>query len=383
MSATLGLYLHIPFCARKCNYCDFCSAKESADTRRSYVSALVSHLAAMAPRARDRVIDTVYFGGGTPTMLSPADFSRIMDTVRACFTLSPHAEITTECNPVTYTDGLFEGLLAAGINRVSIGLQSTNAKELSLLGRLHTADDFYHTLAAARRAGVANISADVMFGIPAQTPRSFAETLAVLCDLSPEHISAYGLRIEEGTPFHTMRDTLPFPDEDAEAEMAELVSTYLPSRGYDRYEISNYARNGMESRHNLRYWQGEEYLGFGPAAHSFFEGVRYETPADTAAYIAAVTRGDTDSLVSDPHVLTAHEAREEYTMLRLRLSRGIDKLDFSHRFGISFGDAYGDLTPLVKGGFLTDDGNRIAFTARGMQVSNAILSDLLDFGGNV
>lgn len=381
MSATLGLYLHIPFCARKCNYCDFCSARESADTRRAYVSALVAHLAATAPRAGDRVIDTVYFGGGTPTMLSPADFSRIMDTVRACFTLSPHAEITTECNPVTYTDGLFEGLLAAGINRVSIGLQSTNAKELSLLGRLHTADDFYHTLAAARRAGVANISADVMFGIPAQTPRSFAETLAVLCDLSPEHISAYGLRIEEGTPFHAMRDTLPLPHEDAEAEMAEYVATYLPSRGWARYEISNYARDGMESRHNLRYWQGEEYLGFGPAAHSFFEGVRYETPADTAAYIAAVTRGDTDSLVSDPHVLTAHELREEYTMLRLRLARGIDKADFSHRFGISFEDAYGDLSPLLAGGFLKSDNGRIAFTARGMQVSNTILSDLLDFGG--
>ena len=378
----LGLYLHIPFCLQKCNYCDFCSAPASAKTRDAYVQALCAHLRAVAPKARAYTVDTVYLGGGTPTLLSPADFSQILDTVRACFNVLPNAEITSECNPVTNTDGLFEGLLHAGVNRLSIGLQSVHENELKCLGRLHSFTDFESTFAAARRAGFKNISADLMFGIPEQTVESFRTTLETLCALSPEHISAYGLRVEDGTPFGRMRDTLPLPNEDEEAEMAELVESLLPARGYKRYEISNYAKDGCRSRHNLRYWLGEEYLGFGPAAHSFFGGVRFETPADTGAYLAAVQKGDFDALFTSHHKIEGAEARDEYVMLRMRLTEGVDKADFLHRFGTSFEKCYGDPSPLVKGGFLQNDSTRVAFTARGMQVSNAILSEWLDFGGN-
>lgn len=381
MKKALGLYLHIPFCLQKCNYCDFCSAPADEATRTAYVEALCRHLAATAERADGYTVDTVYLGGGTPTLLSPADFSRILDTVRAHFDLMPDAEITAECNPATNAGGLLEGLVRSGINRLSIGLQSIHEKELKALGRLHDLEAFQSTLLAARHAGLSNISADVMFGIPHQTPSSLRETLQTLCDLAPAHISAYGLRVEEGTPFWRMRDTLPLPDEDTEAEMAELVSTLLPARGYARYEISNYARPGRESRHNLRYWLGEAYLGFGPAAHSFFEGVRFSTPPDTKGYIKAVREGRYADLITAQQRIDAHEAREEYVMLRMRLARGIEKADFLHRFGTSFEGCYGDLTPLVRGGFLISDDTRVAFTARGMQLSNAILSQWLDFGG--
>ncbi len=378
----LGLYLHIPFCLQKCNYCDFCSSPASESVRAAYVRALCTHLRALAPTARAYTVDTVYFGGGTPTLLSPADFSRILDTVRADFTLLPDAEITAECNPVTGAEPLFCGMRHAGINRLSIGLQSIHGKELKLLGRLHSFADFESSLAAARRAGFDNISTDLMFGIPAQTVASLRETLEAVCDLAPAHISAYGLRIEDGTPFGKMRDTLPLPSEDEEAEMAELVATLLPAQGYERYEISNYAKPGYPSRHNLRYWLGEEYLGVGPAAHSFLGGVRFETPADTKSYMEAVEKGDFGALFTAHHALTEAEARDEHVMLRMRLAAGVDRADFARRFGSSFESCYGDLSPLIRGGFLKNSDTCVAFTARGMQVSNAILSEWLDFGGS-
>lgn len=378
----LGLYIHVPFCLRKCKYCDFCSAPADRQTRETYVKALCRHLASEAPRAASCRVDTVYFGGGTPTLLTGEDFAEIMGTVRANYALEQGAEITAECNPVTNAAGLFEGLLAAGVNRVSIGLQSIHENELQLLGRLHSYADFLATFRAARAAGVRNVSADVMFGIPAQTPQSFVQTLEALCALSPEHISAYGLRVEEGTAFGKMRDTLPLPSEEDEAQMAEDVARLLPQNGYARYEISNYAKPGFASRHNLRYWLGEAYLGFGPGAHSFFAGERFETPPDTAAYLKAAEQGAFDTLFTGRYAVDTHEAREEYVMLRMRLAEGVSKADFLHRFGISFEQAYGDVTPLVQGGFLQPDHERVAFTARGMQLSNAILSEWLDFGGN-
>ena len=379
---TLGLYLHIPFCLQKCLYCDFCSAPASAETRGRYVAALCAQLRAVAPMARERAVDTVYFGGGTPTLLSATDFLQILDTVRDFYALARDAEITAECNPVTGAEPLFYGMRAAGINRLSIGLQSVHAEELKRLGRLHSLADFENSFGAARRAGFENISTDLMFGIPAQTKESFRETLERVCALAPEHISAYGLRVEDGTPFGKMRDRLSLPSEDEEAAMAELVATLLPARGYARYEISNYAKCGFASRHNLRYWLGTDYLGFGPAAHSFFGGVRFETPADTAAYLSAVENGNFDALFTAHHKVAGTEARDEYVMLRMRLAEGVNKADFAHRFGITFAECYGDLSRLEKGGFLINNDTRVAFTARGMQLSNAILSEWLDFGGN-
>ena len=376
---TLGLYLHVPFCAAKCCYCDFYSAPTGAEIRAAYVTALCRHIEAMAEAAEGYLVDTVYIGGGTPTCLGAAPLTRMLDTVRQCYHLAPDAEITVECNPVTNAEGLFESLWAAGFNRLSIGLQSADDAELSTLGRAHTVADFTATLAAARTAGFTNISADIMLGIPDQTEEILCKTLDFLLAANLSHISAYCLRVEEGTPFYRMRDTLALPTDDAVADMQLLTADILKNAGFEHYEVSNYAREGKRSRHNLRYWQCEEYLGLGPAAHSYFRGVRYETPRDTAAYIAAATRGDFPALITCATPIPPHERREEYVMLGMRLFRGIDEGEFARHFGISLEKAYGPFDRYMAAGLLTREGGRIAFTEKGMLVSNAILSEWLDF----
>ncbi len=376
---TVGLYLHVPFCVAKCRYCDFHSATAPPAVQKRYVAALAAELSHRAPEAQGYVVDTVYIGGGTPTVLPAPLLAALLDTVRTHYRLDPAAEVTVECNPVTDTAGLFEGLLAAGVNRLSIGLQSACDRELKALGRPHDLAAFSRTLQAARRAGFQNINVDVMFGIPHQTPSSLQDTLKTVLAHAPEHISAYGLRVEEGTPFFLERHTLPIADDDTVADMQQAVSTVLQGAGYEHYEVSNYAKAGHRSRHNLRYWLGAPYLGFGAAAHSFFGGERYAAPRDTAGYIAAVEAENWQALRTEAHLLTAHELREEYVMLRMRLFEGIDEADFFARFGISFEKAYGSLECLVAGGLLIRKNGRIAFTERGMYVSNAILSDWLDF----
>lgn len=343
------------------------------------MAALVKDLAARADSATGYTVDTVYIGGGTPSLLAPEDIALLLDTVRRHYDLAPDAEITMECNPHSAGKGDLAALRAAGLNRLSIGLQSAIDAELSALGRPHDFKAFESTFRSARAAGFSNINVDVMFGIPHQTMDSLTHTLKTVLDFAPEHISAYGLRVEEGTPFWHERHTLPLADEDTVADMQLLVSRTLRRAGYRHYEISNYARAGYHSRHNMRYWLGTPYLGFGPAAHSYFEGVRFETPRDMTAYIEAVTRGDLTALRAGAHRLTPHEVQEEYVMLRMRLLDGIDEAEFSARFGKSFEEAYGDPSRLISGGFLVRDGGRIAFTERGMYVSNTILSDWLDF----
>ena len=379
---SLGLYLHVPFCVQKCRYCDFYSGASSEAERAAYVDALIVHLKHESERVRDRAVDTVYFGGGTPSLLTPAQFKAILDTVRGCFNLDGDAEITAECNPVTASAGLLEGMRAAGINRLSIGLQSANENELSLLGRPHGLAEFLDTYRAAREVGFDNISVDLMFGIPDQTLASLEKSLATVCDLAPEHLSVYGLRIEQDTPFWRLRDTLTLPDEECEAEMAERIAAYLAERGYEHYEVSNYAKRGLRSRHNMRYWLGADYLGFGPAAHSYFGGVRFETAPDRGAYLAAVQRGDFDALRQNPAPIEGKERIDEYVMLRMRLFDGLDTTDFSTRFGTCFEDLYAVSPALLEGGFLKKTPRGIAFTEKGMRVSNAILADWLDFGQN-
>ena len=373
----LGLYLHIPFCLRKCLYCDFYSAPADAEARSAYARALSRHLAALAERAEGYVVDTVYFGGGTPNLLSPQDFSLILDTLRRHYILQDGVEITAEANPVAADGERLAAMREAGVNRLSLGLQSTHSQELEALGRLHSYATFCDAFSAARRAGFSNISVDLMMGIPHQTPDSLRTSLERVTALSPEHLSVYGLRVEEGTPFARMH--LALPDEDSECEMAELVADFLRERGYCHYEISNFAREGFASRHNLRYWLGEAYLGFGPGAHSFFEGVRFETPADTASYLSAVADGRYADLAQNCTRIGGNEQIDEYVMLRMRLAEGVRFADFSHRFGISFEDRY-PINPLwVSGGFLTKSPHGVAFTEKGMRVSNAILAEWLDF----
>ncbi len=343
------------------------------------MAALAAELSYRASAARGYAVDTVYIGGGTPTVLPVSLLAALLDTVRAHYRLDPAAEVTVECNPVTDAAGLFEGLLAAGVNRLSIGLQSACDIELTALGRPHDFAAFERTYRAARQAGFENINIDIMFGIPHQTPASLQETLKAVLAYAPEHISAYGLRVEEGTPFFKARSTLDIAEDDTVADMQFAVSAALIAAGYEHYEVSNYAKARYRSRHNMRYWLTSPYLGFGAAAHSYFGGERYAAPRDTAGYVAAVEAGDLSVLKTEVHRLTAHEEREEYVMLRMRLFEGISEVEFEARFGVSFESAYGSLDRLLAGGFVTREHGRIAFTERGMYVSNAILSEWLDF----
>lgn len=377
---TLGLYLHIPFCLEKCRYCDFYSGAYPEETRKAYVEALCRHLAAAGPLAAGYAVDTVYFGGGTPTLLEGADFARILHTVRGYFTLLPGAEITAEANPATMDEKKAAELLSAGVNRLSIGAQSLADNELRALGRRHTKSDFLHTVRGVIAAGFTNVSADLMIGIPEQTPASFAGTLAGMLALKLPHLSVYGLRVEEGTPFFAQRATLPLPGEDAEAQIWETAVRELTGAGYRHYEISNFALPGSESKHNLRYWLRSPYLGFGPGAHSFFENVRYDTPRDLAAYLAAVKAEKWDSLRQNAHRVGGKEEQDEYVMLRMRLDTGVEEADFTRRFGTGMEQEYGDFSRYISAGFLQRENGHIAFTEKGFRVSNAILSDWLDFG---
>ena len=376
---TLGLYLHIPFCVRKCLYCDFYSAKPEQGVEKRYIEALIKHLETAAPTAEDYDVDTVYFGGGTPTLPGAGALGRVLSAVRKNYRLTGDAEITTECNPVTGSDELFWGLAAAGFNRVSVGLQSADDGELKALGRPHDFAAFQSTFRGLFAAGIRNVNVDVMFGIPRQTRESFARTLDAVIATGATHVSAYGLRVEAGTPFAAMKD-LRLPGDDATADLQLLAAERLTAAGYKHYEVSNYARPGYACRHNLRYWLGSPYLGFGPGAHSYFEGVRYAFPRDTAAYLDAAGKGDFGALVKDREAVTGKNAQDEYVMLRMRLFEGVDEADFKTRFGTSFENAYGPFDRLEKAGYLCRTGGRTRFTERGMYVSNAILSEWLDFG---
>ena len=318
-------------------------------------------------------VDTVYFGGGTPTYLPSELLCGLLAEVKACFDVSEQAEITSECNPATVDEEYLAAMRAAGFNRLSIGAQSLHDGELKLLGRAHTATDFRATVKMARAAGFENISADLMYGIPGQTRESFAASLRGICALGVQHVSAYALKIEQGTPFYQMRHTLELPDEDTVADMYEDCVAILAENGLLRYEISNFAKVGYESRHNLKYWEYGEYLGLGAAAHSFIGGRRY-----CYDNIRAFMQGDPVASYADPDTLT--EAQDEYVMVGLRLEKGIDKAAFADRFGEAFDAVYGArLAPYIRAGFVQNTTERCRFTTKGFMVSNTILSDILDF----
>lgn len=286
----------------------------------------------------------------------------------------PRSEITAECNPKTGDQAQFLAMRRGGFNRLSIGLQSAHAVELRALGRIHSFADFRETFLAAREAGFSNLSADVMMGIPHQSLSAYLETLDMLCALSPEHISAYGLTVEEGTSFGRMGERLVLPDERVEEAQYFRGIELLAKNGYRQYEISNFARSGYESRHNLKYWNCEEYLGFGPAAHSDYGGVRFGNSRDLAAYLEGKDITETSQAPD------ADERIAEYVMLRMRLSDGVRFSDFKSRFGVSFDEYFGrSLQYANDPSLVLRDGASIRFTPVGMRVSNAILAEWLDF----
>ena len=338
---------------------------------QDYARELCRRLAAFSPLANAYEIDTVYFGGGTPTLLPARSMALLTDAIQKHFHVAHRAEITCECNPATADAEKLRSFRSLGINRLSIGLQSAHDHELALLGRAHSFSDFCRTYSDARRAGFENISVDLMYGIPDQTLESFDASLAAVLALCPEHLSSYGLKIEEGTRFASLRDSLRLPDEDTEFAMYKALSDRASDGGIRQYEISNFARPGMESRHNLRYWRGEEYVGFGPAAYSYFGGERFGNSRDLAAFL----RGE--DITAEREHLTDCDEKEEYVMLRLRLCEGLSLSEYRNRFGSDFLLEHPTVRRYLAAGFLSLTEDRLAFTTQGFFVSNSILSELI------
>ena len=365
----LGLYVHIPYCVRKCNYCDFCSLPRGViGVPDEYVERLCSEIESYHGRVTEP-LDTVYFGGGTPSLLSAVQMEKIFSSIRKSFVISVNAEITFEANPGTLTREKAEAFYSLGFNRVSIGLQSIHEKEMKKLGRIHTYEDFLLCYRALREVGFDNVSVDLMYGIPYQTKESFAESVRSVVALSPEHISAYGLMIEEGTPFYNESD-LPLPTLDEECDMYDIARGILAEAGYEHYEISNYAKVGRRSRHNSLYWHLSEYIGVGAAAHSFFDGKRFFNTDSVEEYIT----GAPVEFIGESDV----DLEYEYAMLALRLKEGLSLCEYEARFGKSFlSGKESVIARLSDEGLLTLSDGRIALTERGFYLSNAILVEIL------
>lgn len=374
----LGLYIHIPFCVKKCNYCDFYSLG-CIDKMGEYIKALKKQIIFESPLYKDYLIDTVFMGGGTPSLIEPNDFISLVETLKENFNFNTELEFTLEANPGTITREKLLAYKQAGVNRLSIGLQSTNDTELKALGRIHSYGEFLENYNLARECGFENISVDVMYSLPNQTAKQLIETLEKVSALSPEHISSYCLKIEENTAFGKMRDTLSLPSEDTEYEMYISMCEFLAKHGYMQYEISNFAKNGYESRHNLKYWQSEEYLGFGPGAHSFIDGKRYYYSPDLTKYISSIENTQTAEKIYEENEAEVGEISkvDEYVMLKLRLSSGVSTDDFYARFGENLLEKYPKITSFVGSGYMKKEGNSYSFTPKGFFVSNYILTEIL------
>lgn len=368
---TLGLYIHIPFCKAKCAYCDFYSLAHSEEKMDAYMAALLRHLEEVAPRAAGMQVDTVYFGGGTPSYLGAARLCRILQTVLRRYDVARDAEITLEANPDSAGDWKeLRRLRRAGFNRLSLGVQSTDDALLRRIGRVHTYEQVQQAVKAARQAKFTNLSLDLIYGLPGQTVEDWQRTLADAVALGPEHLSCYGLKLEEGTPLWQQRQTLTLPDDDAQADMYLYTVAALGEMGYEQYEISNFAKPGKASRHNLKYWNMEEYAGFGPGAHSDFGGVRYGYVRDIDSYIAGklvLSESENDSTLARDY---------EYVMLSLRTAAGIDRQTFEKRYRQRFQPMETLFEQYEKAGLAlpTEGGWRL--TPKGFLVSNSIIAAL-------
>ena len=387
----LELYLHIPFCVRKCAYCDFLSAPASRERQEEYLRALKREIKSF-PDKEAYQVSSVFFGGGTPSILPGERIAELMELLHREFQIEPDAEVTIECNPGTADAEKLRAYREAGINRLSLGLQSADDRELAALGRIHTWKDFLCTYEAAREAGFANINVDLMSALPGQTARSWERTLAQVLALAPEHVSAYSLIIEEETPFYERyhedverreRGEQPraLPSEDEEREMYRRTEQMLAAAGLRRYEISNYALPGHECRHNIGYWTGAEYAGFGLGAASLLMRepeqeecvfAHFRNPEDMKAYLD----GDFSGREITP--LSENNRMEEFMFLGLRMTQGVAEYDFLERFGRSMEEVYGEvLRKHCDDGLLKRENGKIALTARGLDLSNVVMADFL------
>lgn len=414
----LEVYIHVPFCVKKCAYCDFLSAPASEEARQRYVDALCLEIGGYRREYHDAykagnptrlqlrfpldgtfhdtyVVDSIFLGGGTPSILDGRQIRQIFQSLRKTFSVSRDAEITIEANPGTVTGEKLSAWKEVGINRVSIGLQSANDEELKLLGRIHTHHQFEETYESVRAAGFTNVNVDLISAIPGQSVESWRQTLEKVAAISPEHISAYSLIVEEGTPFYEYfgedrekrnvagertKFVMPaLPNEEDEREMYHLTERVLSPYGYHRYEISNYAKEGYACRHNLGYWERREYLGIGLGAASFMGHKRYKNTSDLERYLEALLEKERPFLAEEVENLTAADEMAEFLFLGLRKTRGISAYDFAENFGRDIDEVYGrPLQKLSAGGWLKREGDRIFLTRRGIDVSNMVFVEFLE-----
>ena len=403
MKRELELYIHIPFCMKKCAYCDFLSGPAPRETIDRYVTALVAEIRQYQKLAENYRVTTIFFGGGTPSILSGGQMKEVFDALRDVFEIQADAEITMEANPGTVTKENLQAYRACGINRISFGLQSVDDKELKLLGRVHTMRQFEESYDLARKAGFQNINIDLISAIPGQTVESWEHTLDTVIRMNPEHISAYSLIIEEGTPFYEIygenakeeqdsrcekcladdgkqmdigKNFPKLPDEEAERCMYELTAEKLEAAGYLQYEVSNYAKPGYACRHNKGYWQRVEYLGIGTGAASLIENERYQHISDTDLYIRA--NGKLDQIEEEKEKLDWNAQVEETMFLGLRMKEGVNKQKFRERYHREIQEVYGEvLEKLKEEGLLCEEEERICLTKRGNDLSNYVLAQFL------
>ena len=375
----LGIYVHVPFCRSKCEYCDFYSLggglnQESMDL---YQQAILTHMKEASQRAGNSVVDTVYFGGGTPSFYGAEGLIRILTEIDRRFLLEKDAEITLEANPDSVTAQSLDKLRRAGFNRISIGVQSDDDAQLKSLGRPHTYAQAQMAVSQARRAGFDNISIDLMFGLPSQSREQWMSTVRNVMDLKVEHISCYGLKVEPNTRLYEYKDCANLPDDDAQADMYFYAVETLESFGYQQYEISNFAKPGRECRHNLKYWTGQPYLGFGPAASSDFGGKRYTAAADLDQYITGIMEQGT--ILSECEEIPLRERAGEYLMLRLRTAIGVEENEYMEKFLLPFAPIEARLAVCEKHGYAVKEENgRWHLTPKGYMVSNTIILQLLE-----
>ena len=406
----LELYLHIPFCERKCAYCDFLSAPADLPVRISYIKKLQEEIAYYGAQYGEYQVSSIFFGGGTPTILEGYQLAVILETVKEHFNITTDAEITVECNPGTLTAGKAEKLVQAGFNRLSMGLQSADDRELQLLGRIHNFAQFLESYDLARKAGFRNINVDLMSALPGQTLKSWQDTLQKVTALRPEHISAYSLIIEEGTPFYErfaederIREEgghpRLLPEEDVDRQMYELTETFLHTKGYERYEISNYAKPGYECRHNCGYWTRKDYLGLGLGASSLVEHQRFQNTSELKTYLEqeyspqcegqheriaeTIQLQEETGLTQTGHhihieTLDKKSEMEEFMFLGLRLMAGISRQQFEDTFRVTLESVYGEVLRKLKGEQLIEEvAGYVRLTEHGIDVSNYVLAEFL------
>lgn len=390
----LELYIHIPFCVKKCAYCDFLSAPAGEMEQRKYVDALIKEIEFNQEEFSGYLVRTVFMGGGTPSILKEEETAQIFQALRGNFHVDEKAEITMEVNPGTVTKGKVFQWKESGVNRLSIGLQSVNDEELRMLGRIHTYEQFLDTWDLVRAGGFDNVNIDLISAIPGQTAENWERTLRAVADLGPEHLSAYSLIVEEGTPFYdrygqnseNTGNWPPLPDEDTERRIYEDTARILKKYGYHRYEISNYAKEGYECRHNLGYWERKEYLGLGLGASSLIGDQRFHNTVDMEKYLKVCKDMEKGKKQLDRHTflyedmeeLSEKDCTEEFMFLGLRKTAGVSCSEFGKLFGKNVEEVYGGLIRRFTGqGLLERDGDMLRLTERGIDVSNYVFSEFL------